>query len=106
MSNYYPVLYDFKDTLVGQYRWFDDDNQNIRVRLSSQAKTGGRSEDFTVRLQRNVAVAGYTTVGTAKFPRNGLKEVTFKNLPAGFYRLRFEKSTDGIQVIGIGFYEN
>lgn len=101
---YYPITYQFKDTLVGSYRLMGG-TDSITVRLSSQAPTTGqRNSTFTVLLQRNIAAVGYSTVGTASFPRNGMKEVKFPDLPSGLYRLRFEKSTDGIEVTGVGVY--
>ncbi|MEC2074438.1 hypothetical protein [Alkalihalophilus marmarensis] len=103
---YHQITYQFKATLTGSYRSFSKDNQTITVRLSSSAKTGGRSENFTVLLQRRVAGVGYKTEGTAAFPRNGLKEVKFSDLPSGSYRLKFEKSTDDIEVIGVGVFHN
>ncbi|MGM0943297.1 MAG: hypothetical protein ACQEWU_20450 [Bacillota bacterium] len=102
---HYNIAYDFKETLVGSYRNFNKDDQTITLRLSSQAGSGGRSDNFTVLLQRQLVI-GYTTERTASFPRNGLKQVQFKDLPAGLYRLRFEKSTDGVKVIGVGVMHN
>ncbi len=101
---HYNIAYDFKATLVGSYRNLNDggDSQTITLRLSSQEfGSDGRNDRFTVMLQRKT-LFGHETEKTAAFPRNGLKEVTFTNMPNGLYRLRFEKSTDGVQVIGVG----
>lgn len=102
----YNLIYDFKHTLIGQSRSFKKKDQTITVRLSSQAiGSGGRANDFVAQLQLDLDRA-WVTVKTASFPRNGLKEVKFKDLPAGNYRLRFEKSTDGVQIIGVGVISN
>jgi len=105
---HYNILYDFKHTLVGQSRRFTDKGggQTITVRLSSQEiGSGGRADTFVVQLQAQVQRIWFT-VGTASFPRNGLKEVKFTDMAATAYRLRFEKSTDDVQVIGVGVMHN
>lgn len=104
----YNILYDFKSTLIGQGRRFTDEGsgQTITVRLSSQENgSGGRSDTFVVQLQAQVQGMWFT-VGTASFPRNGLKQVQFTDMAATAYRLRMEKSTDGVQVIGVGVIHN
>lgn len=108
MANY-DFTYDFKHTLTGKTRVLDKKDQTITLALSSQAATSGqRSSTFVVQLQARVPGPsdGYWTVKTASFPRNGSKVVRWDNMPAGQYRLRFEKSTDDIRVTGVGLISN
>lgn len=103
----YNITYNFKHTLIGRTRAFNKRNQTITLRLSSQAdKSGQRSSTFVVQLQAYIPQYGWETVRTASFPRNGMDEVKWTGMPSGDYRLRFEKSTDGIQVIGVGVMSN
>lgn len=105
----YNLIYDFKHTLVGATRDFMKDDQTIKLRLSSQAiGSGGIAKTFVVQLQVLVPGPGkgYVTIRNAAFPRTGLDEVEWKGLPRGKYRLRFEKSTDGVQIIGTGVISN
>lgn len=105
----YNVTHDFRHTLNGEARLFSKDNQTIKLKLTSQAATAGQaSTTFVAILQsRNPGpYEGYLTKGTASFPRNGTKEVKWTGLPSGNYRVRFEKSTDNIRVLGYGVMSN
>lgn len=103
----YNILYDFKHTLIGKSRAFNTKDQTIKLRLSSQAnKSGARSTTFVVQLQYYHPRTGWVTVRNASFPRNGMDDTKWTGLPPGDYRLRFEKSTDGIQVLGVGVFSN
>lgn len=100
----YNITYDFTSTLFGTSRTFDKGSTTMYLQLSSTANnSGGRADDFVVQLQVDTG-RGFFTVKTASFPRNGFKGVRFTDLPAlaTKYRLRMEKSTDGVRVTGSG----
>lgn len=102
----YNVAYSFAHTLLGEGRSFSKNNQTITLRLKSTADTSGqRARTFVVQLQE-LTVLGWRTRGTASFPRNGSDVASWSGLSSGIYRLRFEKSTDNIQVRGAGVISN
>jgi len=108
MASYNDLNYDFVSTLVGKGRTFNDKgkDQTIKLTLTSKANNAnGRSDEFVVQLQAQVQQMWFT-VKTASFPRNRKKTVEFKDLAATAYRLRFEKSTDGVRVTGTGVMSN
>lgn len=99
----YNFSYRFKDSFKTKYHKFKKNNQNISVKLTSDAPiTGQSSSRFTLRLQKRVLLVGFQTVGTEKFPRIGTKTKVFTNLKKGHYRIVLEKSTDNITVSGSG----
>lgn len=105
---HYNLIYDFKHTLVGESRLLNDkgNKQTITLRLSSQEiGSGGRNDTFVVQLQAQVQRMWFT-VKMASFPRNGMKEVKWTGMAGTSYRLRMEKSTDDVRVIGVGVLHN
>lgn len=105
----YNLTHDFTHTLIGTTRDFNKDNQTITLTLNSKASTSGAySTTFVAQLQVLVPGPGrgYVTVRDAKFPRNGSDTAKWTGLPRGKYRLRYEKSTDGIRVTGSGTISN
>lgn len=75
----YNFSYRFNDSFKTGYHKFNKNNQNISVRLTSDAPLSGQSSStFTLRLQKRVLLVGYRTVGTERFPRRGSKTKTFK----------------------------
>lgn len=102
------LTYDFAHTLVGQSRLLNDKghNQTITLKLNSrEVGSGGRNDTFVVQLQAQ-AQRMWFTVKTESFPRNGSKEVKWTGMAGTAYRLRMEKSTDGVRVVGDGVLHN
>ncbi|SPT81553.1 Uncharacterised protein [Niallia circulans] len=97
----YESTYRFKDSFVGAIRKFGP-GKGIYINTNSKASTKGqRSPNFTIALQRRDGLREFTTVGSATFPRNGRGTAKFLGQSGNReYRLRFEKSTDGIEVSG------
>lgn len=101
--NSYAFNYEFKVSLRGEYRGFDENN--IRVSTTSREVdifTNDAPTTFQFHLERK------TTFGSERFGpylhvRDGKTVTNFTNIPSGQYRIYLNKANDGNTVKGSGY---
>lgn len=96
---------NFYVSMTSDWRYFDGNNITLETYATS-VNTNYTITYFTATLQRKTWY-GWTTIGSAQFPKEGHASRTWTNVGPGDYRFYYSRANDGgLQMITTAYIYN